>query len=106
MSDRAVVDRRRQLSSAEAVLTAAHPEPPAGTVVRDACGREWECSQDGTTVWRQAGGGDPESWTKIAGNYGPVTVLEWGDDICEVHDVPMDDGVCSCCLADSAAAGR
>lgn len=22
---------------------------------------------------------DLESWTKVAGNYGPVTVLEWGE---------------------------
>lgn len=28
------------------------------------------------------------------------------DETCEVHDVPMTDGVCSCCLADSAHDGR
>jgi hypothetical protein len=22
---------------------------------------------------------DPETWTKVAGNYGPVTVVEWGE---------------------------
>ncbi|WP_019059967.1 hypothetical protein [Streptomyces prunicolor] len=28
------------------------------------------------------------------------------DQTCETHDVPMTDGVCSSCLADSAHAGR
>lgn len=61
-------------------LTAADPEPPAGTVVRDATGCEWWRSDEGDYWLRQkADYADPESWVKIAGNYGPVTVLEWGD---------------------------
>jgi hypothetical protein len=60
-------------------LTAAAPEPPPGTVVRDDCGRDWERYEDGPMEWEQPRGGDRESWTKVAGNYGPVTVIEWGD---------------------------
>lgn len=58
-----------------AVLTPADPEPPVGTLVRDDCGTRWGHVGDywvpldtGGETW------DPESWTKIAGNYGPVTV--------------------------------
>lgn len=59
------------------VLTAADPEPPPGAVVRDGCGVTWRRDLDGGSVcWTRAdGGGDPESWGKIAGNYGPVTVV-------------------------------
>ena len=62
------------------VLTTADPEPPPGTVVRDATGCEWYRSDEGG-YWLRRGRwdlADPESWVKIAGNYGPVTVLEWG----------------------------
>jgi hypothetical protein len=53
-------------------LTAQDPQPPIGSVV--SCmgnlWRRWELS------WgRLDGKDDPESWTKIAGNYGPVTVV-------------------------------
>lgn len=46
--------------------------------MRDACGGEWERDWDGgNSCWSHpGGGGDHETWTKIAGNYGPVTVLE------------------------------
>ena len=60
-------------------LSAGDPEPPPGTVVRDATGWEWYRSEEGD-YWLSEKSGDPESWTKIAGNYGPVTVLEWGDE--------------------------
>lgn len=65
-----------------ALLTSADPEPPAGTVVETESGERW---------WRDGGPGpcewfplsqltnpdrhDPESWTKVAGNYGPVKVV-------------------------------
>jgi hypothetical protein len=64
-----------------AVLTSADPEPPPGTVVRDGLGRTWELSDEdeGGLWWRTDDDDDPESWTKIAGNYGPVTVLEYGE---------------------------
>lgn len=64
-------------------LTAADPEPPAGTVVRDATGCEWYRSDEGDYWLRQGRWdlADPESWVKVAGNYGPVTVLEQGGDL-------------------------
>lgn len=64
------------------VLTSADPEPPAGTVVRDDLGREWGRDWDGGAApWtRTDGTDDPESWTKVAGNYGPVTVIEIPED--------------------------
>lgn len=65
------------------VLTSGDPQPPPGTVVRDDCGVTWErYGEDEGDYWLQVGGGadsDPESWAKIAGTYGPVTVLEWGE---------------------------
>jgi hypothetical protein len=60
------------------ILTAADPEPPRGTVVRDDCGILWQ--NDGPryrpACWTQVDAEvhDPETWRKIAGNYGPVTV--------------------------------
>lgn len=61
------------------VLSAADPQPPPGTVVRDDCGVTWINSGCYPAAWIHPDGeGDPESWTKIAGNYGPVTVIEWG----------------------------
>lgn len=86
-------------------LTASDPEPPPGTLVRDDCGVEWEkTTAVGHSYWVQADhpDWDVESWTKVAGNYGPVVVIEWGDEDCPVHDTPMTDGVCSSCLAHSA----
>lgn len=60
--------------------TANDPEPPEGTEVIDVDGRRW-CRDDGIyggpgcANWiRVDGGGDPETWTKVAGNYGPVKV--------------------------------
>ena len=63
------------------VLTSADPEPPPGTIVRDRLGRTWELADEdeGGLWWRTDADDDPESWTKIAGNYGPVTVLERGE---------------------------
>jgi hypothetical protein len=63
-------------------LTSSDPEPPPGTIVRDHLfGGTWElCDEaDGGLWWRTDADDDPESWTKIAGNYGPVSVLEWGE---------------------------
>lgn len=61
-------------------LTASDPEPPPGTLVRDDCGTVWVNDGYRPCCWVEPGAEvhDPESWTKIAGNYGPVTVLEWG----------------------------
>lgn len=58
--------------------TASDPPPPVGTVVTDATGREWVHIESGygdSTYWVPTDGfgtPDPESWTKVAGNYGPV----------------------------------
>jgi hypothetical protein len=62
------------------ILTSADPEPPEGTVVRDDCGTLW--TSDGPqyrpACWTRpdAEVHDPETWVKVAGNYGPVTVIE------------------------------
>jgi hypothetical protein len=88
-----------------AVLTSSDPQPPPGTVVRDDLGRTWElCDEaEGGLWWRTDADDDPESWTKIAGNYGPVTVLEWGESAARpvsIMDVKKGDlievmrGVC------------
>jgi hypothetical protein len=59
------------------VPTSAEPEPPAGTVVLDDCGLTWINSGYYPAAWmRTDDEGDPETWTKVAGNYGPVTVLK------------------------------
>lgn len=58
------------------LLTLRDPEPPPGTVVRDCHGDEWRRSDEDLKLWWQTRvDGDPESWAKIAGNYGPVTVI-------------------------------
>ncbi len=63
------------------VLRSTDPQPPPGTVVRDHHGGTWRLwGEDGDNLWwRTDADDDPESWTKVAGNYGPVTVLEWGE---------------------------
>lgn len=64
------------------VLTSNDPQPPACTVVRDDCGRVWENDGHYPVCWVKpdAEVHDPESWTKVAGNYGPVTILKWGSE--------------------------
>lgn len=67
-------------------LTSADPEPPPGTTVTDCFGKPW--TRDG--LWEVPLGcsswtrddveDDPESWIKVAGNYGPVKVIEWGGE--------------------------
>lgn len=53
-------------------LTSQDPEPPIGTVV-SCMGNLWLRFELG---WERLDGkDDPESWAKIAGNYGPVTVV-------------------------------
>lgn len=62
-----------------ASLTSADPEPKLGTVVRDSAGVLWYRTEAnyGDTYWIRIDqpGGDPESWAKVAGNYGPITVV-------------------------------
>jgi hypothetical protein len=67
------------VTDVDQTLTSSDSEPPPGTVVRDDCGQKWERYRDGTVAWQPVEGGDSESWVKVAGNYGPVVVLEWGE---------------------------
>jgi hypothetical protein len=59
-------------------LGSLDPEPGVGAVVRDCDGRLW---LRGEFAWNPLDDGgdfdndDPESWTKVAGNFGPVTLL-------------------------------
>lgn len=68
------------------LLTAASPEPPSGTIVRGLGAERWERHPDGGSCsWFRIDDegrpfGDPESWTKVAGNYGPVSVEKLGKD--------------------------
>jgi hypothetical protein len=65
-----------------AVLTSNDPEPGHGVAVLDDCGSQWRRTDsgdhDGAANWEQVGVDwfEPESWTKVAGNYGPVTVVD------------------------------
>lgn len=62
-------------------LTSTDPQPPPGSMVRDDCGQRWVNSGCYPSAWMPVDReDDPESWTKVAGNYGPVTVIEWGDE--------------------------
>jgi hypothetical protein len=62
-------------------LTSADPEPPQGTVVSTPVGIWWRDGGPGPCEWFPIAvifdpdRHDPESWTKVAGNYGPATVL-------------------------------
>lgn len=63
-----------------APLTSSDPEPDLGTVVRDKFGRLWRRTEQlhiESTYWLEypGYGGDPESWIKVAGNWGPVEVV-------------------------------
>jgi hypothetical protein len=61
------------------ILTARDPEPIVMTLVRDDLGSLWRRWPEGYWLREDGDGtggdGDPESWVKVAGNYGPVTVL-------------------------------
>jgi hypothetical protein len=80
-----VESKRQQIAELEAAaaarLTATDPEPDVDAIVRDALGRQWIRAHENSSGWLQLAhlDGDYESWTKVAGNYGPVT-LERGRD--------------------------
>jgi hypothetical protein len=63
-------------------LTSSDPEPPEGSLVVDDCGILWENDGHRPCCWIRPDLDvhDPETWTKIAGNYGPATVKRWGDE--------------------------
>lgn len=81
------------MSEVGRMLTASDPEPPPGTLVRDDCGQEWLNDGYRPCCWvvPDAEVHDPESWRKIAGNYGPVTVIEWGDGATVPANTPIPD---------------
>ncbi len=71
-----------------AQLTSSDPEPTGGTIVEAACCADrWYRSHDyeGPANWFLMRDDDvdafcdPDTWTKVAGNYGPVTVVEAPD---------------------------
>ncbi|MCW2890993.1 MAG: hypothetical protein JWO75_482 [Actinomycetia bacterium] len=63
-------------------LSSSDPEPPVGTIVQDGAGGLRWINTGRRLHWIALDDDydDPESWTKIAGNYGPVTVIEWGGE--------------------------
>jgi len=69
---------------AETWLTAADPEPPRGSIVDgEVAGRWCRTTEPDTDYWLPVdddGTADPESWNKIAGNYGPVKVTKLGEE--------------------------
>jgi hypothetical protein len=73
-------DRCSRCASGQ-VLSSTDPEPPVGTWVRDKYGDLYECISTGRRGWspREEDGsplnGDSESWTRVAGNQGPVVVV-------------------------------
>lgn len=67
------------------LLTSADPEPPPGTTVELFDGEElWTRHADmWPGSWLRHGSeetGDPETWTKVAGNYGPARVIRLDRD--------------------------
>ena len=71
-----------------AVLTSRDPEPCGGHTVRDDTGCIWyrDTLYEGPANWSYMQGEGPrcwqsdhETWTKVAGNYGPVTVIKSAD---------------------------
>lgn len=60
-------------------LTGADPEPPVGTVVVTSWDQRWTRQPEGYWLAEGREDGDPESWSKVAGNYGPVRIVESPD---------------------------
>lgn len=62
------------------LLNSSDPEPPIGLMVTDTYGIEWlhveNATGDGSYWVMPDNDADPESWVKVAGNYGPVYLDE------------------------------
>lgn len=58
-------------------LTSLDKQPPEGYTVKDATGNIWHNSGDYPCAWMDEI--EVETWLKIAGNYGPVVVIDNGD---------------------------
>lgn len=63
-------------------LTSADPEPDVGAIVETTAGERWVRDDDLVIAWFHEGheDDDPESWIKVAGNYGPVRVVAVVDE--------------------------
>jgi hypothetical protein len=67
-----------------ALLSSSDPEPGRDVVAETGWGQRWHRTDSdgypGAANWEVVGAGafDPESWTKVAGNYGPVKVVRDG----------------------------
>ena len=62
------------------LLRASDPCPPIGTIVKDSCGGVWVNDGHYPACWysMKPDSYEVETWTKIAGNYGPVRVIAEG----------------------------
>jgi hypothetical protein len=83
------------------VLTTADPVPPVGTIVL-CLGEKWGNVGE---YWVAMDRDGQKSWNKIAGNYGPVTVLAVGRiRRCEAEACDEYDGIH--CYGDGCAMAR
>lgn len=83
------------------ILTTADPEPPVATIV-ECLGEKWGNLGEYWVAMDRDGG--PETWNKIAGNYGPVTVVAVGRRRCESEACDEYDGIH--CYGDGCAMAR
>lgn len=93
--------------SSPIVLRASDPEPPIGSKVRDDLGQEWIRADNGygDSYWLCISrDGDPESWVKIAGNYGPVIVVRMAADAQASHRPDLAEFLLARFIEDEAAA--
>lgn len=74
-----LIDVLTQLRDRLRELTSSDPEPPPGTTVETEGGTRWTRYPDmwpGSWLMDEfAPEGDPETWRKVAGNYGPVRIV-------------------------------
>jgi hypothetical protein len=79
-------------------LVSTDPEPPVGSAVRiDGDGTIWCRDEHSPACWTRVDGSEPETWTHVAGNRGPVTLLnigegEWGP-MPEPGELDLGNGV-------------
>jgi hypothetical protein len=73
---RFVINRLREYYGV-GVMNADDQEPPVGSKVRDIFDRIWTRDEHSPACWTLHDYlySDPETWTKVAGNFGPVTLL-------------------------------
>lgn len=73
------VPSKRDAPRLDVALTVADPEPPPGTTIEMESGQRWTRYPDmwpgSWLVERGEADSDPETWLKVAGNYGPVRIV-------------------------------